>query len=79
MNPSALRSSLIPSFLALFAVLLSLGITPGVRGQDDDKDAAVLLNDFIHYALVAKPDLAAAYAQALLDSGISERRSGPDD
>ena len=71
MNPSALRSSLIPSFLALFAVLLSLGITPGVRGQDDDKDAAVLLNDFIHYALVAKPDLAAAYAQALLDSGIS--------
>jgi CheY-like chemotaxis protein len=34
-------------------------------------DPGELLNDYIHYAKVANTDLAAASAQALLDSGIS--------
>ena len=37
-------------------------------GQDQKQH----LEDFIHYVFVAKPDLAAAHAQQLLDSGITE-------
>ncbi|MHC4415814.1 MAG: hypothetical protein ACYS0G_11070 [Planctomycetota bacterium] len=39
-------------------------------GQSEDP--AELLEDFVHYARIAKPDLAAAYANALLQSGITD-------
>jgi hypothetical protein len=35
-------------------------------------DALQHLDNFVHYTLVAKPDLASAEAQALLDSGITD-------
>ncbi|MHC4218474.1 MAG: hypothetical protein ACYSU7_08460 [Planctomycetota bacterium] len=53
--------------LALGALLLA--VSP-VSGQDDD--AALLLEEFIHYTIIAKPDLAAAYAERLLGSPVSD-------
>jgi hypothetical protein len=53
--------------LALGVLLL---IASPVRGQDDD--AALLLEEFIHYTIIAKPNLAAAYAERLLRSPITD-------
>ena len=47
--------------LGLAAALL---IISPVFGQDEDP--ALLLEEFIHYTFIAKPDLAAAYAERLL-------------
>lgn len=53
------------------SVLVMLAVTAPAPAQADS-GATQLLDDFVHYALVAKPDLAAANAQALLDSGITD-------
>jgi hypothetical protein len=53
--------------LGLAAALL---IVSPVFGQDED--SALLLEEFIHYTIIAKPDLAAAYAERLLRSPISD-------
>jgi hypothetical protein len=53
--------------LGLAAALL---IVSPVFGQDED--SALLLEEFIHYTFIAKPDLAAAYAERLLRSPISD-------
>ncbi|MHC4709407.1 MAG: HEAT repeat domain-containing protein [Planctomycetota bacterium] len=53
--------------LGLVAALL---IVSPVCGQDED--SALLLEEFIHYTIIAKPDLAAAYAERLLRSPISD-------
>ncbi|UCD75471.1 MAG: hypothetical protein JSV91_00850 [Phycisphaerales bacterium] len=56
---------------AALAVLVSLAVAAQAPAQAES-DPAQLLDDFVHYALVAKPDLAAANAQALMDSGITD-------
>jgi hypothetical protein len=53
---------------ALAAVALTFCITGVARSQ---QDPATLLNDFIHYSIIANVDLALANGQKLLDSGIS--------
>jgi len=53
--------------LGLAAALL---IVSPVFGQDED--SALLLEEFIHYTFIAKPDLAAAYAERLLRSPTSD-------
>jgi hypothetical protein len=53
-------------------IALSLAIvvsTVGARQQSEEP--MQLLDDYVHYALVAKPDLAAANIRALIDSGLS--------
>jgi len=42
---------------------------PAAHAQQDPLE---LLGDFVHYARTARPDLAAASAQALLESGLSD-------
>ncbi len=54
----------------VLAVVAGLLIAAPVCGQQDD--TAQLLEEFIHYTLIAKPDLAAAYAQRLLQSGVTD-------
>jgi HEAT repeat protein len=53
--------------LCLAAALL---IVSPVCGQDEDP--ALLLEEFIHYTIIAKPDLAAAYAERLLRSPVTD-------
>ncbi|MHC4303817.1 MAG: HEAT repeat domain-containing protein [Planctomycetota bacterium] len=53
--------------LGLAAVLL---IVSPVYGQNEDP--ALLLEEFIHYTIIAKPDLAAAYAERLLRSPVTD-------
>lgn len=53
--------------LAVMAVVLAT--TSIVLAQDD---AAQLLEEFVHYTNIAKPDLAAAYAERLLGSSITD-------
>ncbi|MHC4948357.1 MAG: hypothetical protein ACYTG1_08855 [Planctomycetota bacterium] len=55
--------------LVLAAALLA---TAAAGGRPQDSDPLQLLDDFVHYALVAKPDLAAANARALVESGLSD-------
>ena len=43
-----------------------------VTVQDGTADQARLVDDFLHYLLIAKPDLAEASATALFDSGITD-------
>jgi HEAT repeat protein len=50
----------------VLALLAFLFVAAPVGAQDDDP--AELLEEFIHYTLIAKPDLAAAYAERLLGS-----------
>ena len=64
MLPSACRRHA----LALGAALL---IVSPVCGQVDE-DPALLLEEFIHYTIIAKPDLAAAYAERLLRSPTTD-------
>jgi hypothetical protein len=54
--------------LGLVAALL---LAPLAMAQDGDKEPVELLEDFLHYGAVAKPDLAAGNGQMLLESGIT--------
>ena len=56
---------------AALAVSVVLAVAAKAPAQAES-DPAQLLDDFVHYSLVAKPDLAAANAQALMDSGITD-------
>ncbi len=47
-------------------------VTAAVGVQDQSADAAVLLDEFVHYTNVARPDLAEAFARQILNSGISD-------
>lgn len=54
--------------LAAAAVMVSGAVAGPALGYPDPQE---LLNDFTHYAMVGHVELATAYAQALIDSGIS--------
>jgi hypothetical protein len=58
------------------SVLLALLLVALIGGRAaaqpvEDEDPAQLLENFVHYGIVAKPDLASAYGQKLLESGVS--------
>lgn len=53
----------------LAAAVLALASAAPAPAQDESPGQ--LLEDFVHYSNIAKPDLAAAYGQRLLDSGIT--------
>ncbi len=52
----------------VIGLVLVLAAASPVSGQESPRQ---LLEDFVHYALIARPDLAAAKAQVLLESGIT--------
>lgn len=52
----------------VIGLVLVLAAAAPVSGQESPRQ---LLDDFVHYALIARPDLAAAKAQVLLESGIT--------
>jgi HEAT repeat protein len=52
----------------VIGLVLVLAAAAPVSGQESPRQ---LLEDFVHYALIARPDLAAAKAQVLLESGIT--------
>lgn len=54
---------------ALLVLVVALAMAGQTYGQSDP---AELFDDFIHYTLIAKPDLAAAKAEELLSSGLSD-------
>ena len=54
---------------ALLVLVVALAMTGQTYGQTDP---AELFDDFIHYTLIAKPDLAAAKAEQLLSSGLTD-------
>ena len=54
---------------AVLAFVVGLAAVGPAYGQ---KDPAEILDDFIHYTVIAKPDLAAAWAEELLASGLSD-------
>ena len=54
---------------AVLAFVFGLAAVGPAYGQ---KDPAEILDDFIHYTVIAKPDLAAAWAEELLASGLSD-------
>ena len=54
---------------ALLVLVVALATAGQTYGQSDP---AELFDDFIHYTLIAKPDLAAAKAEELLSSGLSD-------
>ncbi|MEE8117329.1 MAG: hypothetical protein V3T28_09490, partial [Gemmatimonadales bacterium] len=62
MSSTCRRGALVVAVVTLFA-------GPAL-GQDDDP--AKLLEEFIHYTLIAKPDLASGYAEKLFRSGLSD-------
>ena len=75
MNPNpVLRSILVSAALLLPAGILLAPHAHAQDGstQDSAKDPAALLKDFLHYVRIAKPDLAEAAGNALLDSGVSD-------
>jgi hypothetical protein len=45
-----------------------------VSVQDGGSDSTKLVEDFLHYVLIAKPDLAEASGNALFDSGITDEQ-----
>ena len=56
----------------LTAVLAVLVVAPAMAQDQDQRDPAELLEDFVFYALTANPELSAANAQALLGSGLTD-------
>jgi HEAT repeat protein len=46
---------------------------PAAATDEKQPTNAELLADFVHYTLIDKPDLAASFAQALRDRGLSEK------
>ncbi len=57
------------ALIALTLVYTTTASAPAAAQADDNMQ---LLDNFVHYALVAKPDLAIANARLLLDSGITD-------
>jgi hypothetical protein len=49
---------------------LMLAVAPA---QAQEEDRAQLLDDFVHYAQIARPDLAVAFAQSLIETGITNQ------
>ena len=45
-----------------------------VSVQDGASDSTKMVEDFLHYVLIAKPDLAEASGNALFDSGITDEQ-----
>ena len=64
---------------AALALPAGMLVAPQAYGQSDSgqasgKDPSTLLKDFLHYIRIAKPDLALASGQALLDSGVTNEQ-----
>jgi CheY-like chemotaxis protein len=57
--------------LAGALAIAALALVLAAPASAQDETPAQLLEDFVHYSNIAKPDLAAAYGQRLLDSGIT--------
>jgi hypothetical protein len=53
---------------AAFILALIVAVPAGAQQGESPEQ---LLEDFVHYGRIAKPDLAAAYGQALLEAGLS--------
>ena len=53
------------------AAILVMMVT-AVPAMAQDRDPSELLEDFVHYTSVARPDLASAWGQQLLDSGVTD-------
>ncbi len=60
--------------LAGLVVLSMLATAPAhaVQAAPEPRDTAALLEDFIHYTLIARADLATANARALMESGATD-------
>ena len=76
MKPFAISNALACA-LALCVVFAGAGhvvASPAmpVMQDSDDADQSKLLEMFVHYVLIAKPELAEANGKALLDSGITD-------
>jgi CheY-like chemotaxis protein len=65
---SSARTGLLRSLAGL---LLALTFVFGSPAQAQNDNPTQLLEDFVHYALIARPDLAVASAEALMDSGLT--------
>jgi len=57
---------------AVIAPVLALMIAASpALAQDEDREQ--LLEDFVHYSQIARPDLAVAFAQSLIETGITNQ------
>jgi CheY-like chemotaxis protein len=67
---------MIRNLLAAFAItmMVTFAASPASAAvnADDRGEALQWLDNFVHYTLVARPQLAESYARQLLDSGISD-------
>ena len=67
------------AFSAMICLPLGTLGTSELQAQSDSarqsaKDPTTLMEDFLHYVRIAKPDLAEAAGNALMDSGVSLAR-----
>lgn len=53
-------------------VAIGLVLAAGSRARAQQEDPAQLLDEFVHYTFIAKPDLAAAYGQRVLGASITD-------
>jgi hypothetical protein len=65
---------MIRNLLAAFviATIAFTGVAPTTAANADRGNELQWLDNFVHYTLVVRPELAEAYARQLLDSGISD-------
>lgn len=68
---ATLRTPMIALALAACAAFVCAAVPVHAQATQED-ESIQLLDNFVHYALVAKPDLAIANARKLLDSGITD-------
>ncbi|MCP3903801.1 MAG: hypothetical protein GY715_09220 [Planctomycetes bacterium] len=68
----SLTTRVSPSLAAVIAPVLALLLAASpASAQGDDREQ--LLEDFVHYAQIARPDLAVAFAQSLTETGITNQ------
>ena len=60
------------AFAAGAAAIMLLVVCSTVGAQDQKLTPTQLLEDFVHYVRIARPELAAAKGRVLLDSGITD-------
>lgn len=71
MNSTARGMSLVRlAVLAVFGLAI-FAMPANVKAQDAERQPSEMLEDFVHYGLIARPDLARAWGEKLLQSGAS--------
>ena len=73
-RPTLLGGILVATAIILVPASSAVGGTISSAQDAEAKDPAKLVEDFLHYVLIAKPDLAEATGQALFDSGITDEQ-----